>query len=72
MMYHIMRREQHSIRMDPAMWKALEEMARASGLSVGRLIELDIRASVEPSIQNSEILNEVYRRYHTRKTEKKK
>lgn len=67
-----MRRELHSFRIDPEMWKALTIMAKKSGLSASRILELWIRNVTDSTDESADAMNKIYEYYYQEREKVKK
>lgn len=61
---HNMRRELHSFRIDPEVWRHLQIMAKQSGMSVSRLMEIEARMTMDPKEETAVLLGKIYQKYY--------
>lgn len=54
-----MERTIHSIRIDEKIYQRLKEHVKAAGISVSRWVELEARVLLDPTVELSEMLNDL-------------
>lgn len=67
-----MRREMHSLRIDPEMWKALKIMAKKSGLSASRILELWIRNVTDSTEESADVMNKICEYFYVERKDAKR